>query len=218
MIEEYILQILVCPACKSDLNQRGDFLICDNCSRRYSIIKGIPVLLENFEHELEISRQIWERLYRNKLLTSNCINVEDDPEVNASFRYIKKFGNLKGRFLEAGCGLAKNAFLLSKEGTEVICCDYSLSALIASKKLFEREQINGFFVCANLLNMPFKSNVFSCVYAGGVIEHAEKTVELLREIRRCQVEGGIVLATFPCISLSLPYLLRRGNIPDLFLL
>ena len=36
---------LVCPLGKYELTREGDFLICTNCSVKYPIIDGIPVLL-----------------------------------------------------------------------------------------------------------------------------------------------------------------------------
>ncbi len=46
-ISKELLEILVCPACKSDLEMRGDQtgLKCVSCRRVYPIRDGIPVML-----------------------------------------------------------------------------------------------------------------------------------------------------------------------------
>ncbi len=49
MVDKDLLEILVCPKCKSDVEyvQEGEeeFLKCDNCKLKYPIREGIPVML-----------------------------------------------------------------------------------------------------------------------------------------------------------------------------
>ena len=45
MIDKELLDILVCPLDKADLDLKGDRLICTKCGRRYPIRDGIPVML-----------------------------------------------------------------------------------------------------------------------------------------------------------------------------
>jgi len=47
MIDKALLEILVCPACKADIKEEGDKLICTNpaCGLRYPVRDGIPVML-----------------------------------------------------------------------------------------------------------------------------------------------------------------------------
>ena len=45
MIDQELLDILACPACKTPIRLENDRLICDNCGRRYPIRDGIPVML-----------------------------------------------------------------------------------------------------------------------------------------------------------------------------
>lgn len=46
-IEKDLLEILVCPACRGKLNEKGDEsgLKCANCKRVYPIVDEIPVLI-----------------------------------------------------------------------------------------------------------------------------------------------------------------------------
>lgn len=46
-IDKELLEILVCPQCKGDvqLDQGASALICDSCRLRYEIREGIPVML-----------------------------------------------------------------------------------------------------------------------------------------------------------------------------
>jgi uncharacterized protein YbaR (Trm112 family) len=45
VIDQDLLEILACPACKTPIRLEGDRLICDRCGRRYPIRDGIPVML-----------------------------------------------------------------------------------------------------------------------------------------------------------------------------
>jgi len=45
MISKELLDILVCPACKTKVLLEDERLICHNCGRKYPIRDGIPVML-----------------------------------------------------------------------------------------------------------------------------------------------------------------------------
>ncbi len=45
MIDQQLLDILACPACKTEVRLEGDWLVCVKCGRRYPIRDGIPVML-----------------------------------------------------------------------------------------------------------------------------------------------------------------------------
>ena len=45
MIDKTLLEILACPACKTEVKLEGDRLVCVQCGRRYPIRDGIPVML-----------------------------------------------------------------------------------------------------------------------------------------------------------------------------
>jgi hypothetical protein len=45
MIDDKMLKILACPACKSEVRLEDERLICVKCKRRYPVKDGIPVML-----------------------------------------------------------------------------------------------------------------------------------------------------------------------------
>ena len=47
MIDDELLKILACPACKAPVKLEGNRIICQNakCGLRYPIREGIPVML-----------------------------------------------------------------------------------------------------------------------------------------------------------------------------
>jgi uncharacterized protein YbaR (Trm112 family) len=47
VLDERLLQILVCPACRSSLEykERRKALLCTGCDARYEVRDGIPIML-----------------------------------------------------------------------------------------------------------------------------------------------------------------------------
>ena len=45
VIDPELLKILACPACRVAVRLEGEKLVCDQCSRRYPVRDGIPVML-----------------------------------------------------------------------------------------------------------------------------------------------------------------------------
>jgi uncharacterized protein len=45
MISKELLDILACPACKSDVRLQAQNLVCSKCGRRYPIKDDIPIML-----------------------------------------------------------------------------------------------------------------------------------------------------------------------------
>jgi len=45
MIEQELLEILACPACKGDVEEKEEKIACKKCGRKYPVRDGIPVML-----------------------------------------------------------------------------------------------------------------------------------------------------------------------------
>jgi len=45
MIDQELLEILACPACKGDVEKIEDKIVCKECGRKYPIKDGIPIML-----------------------------------------------------------------------------------------------------------------------------------------------------------------------------
>lgn len=45
MLDQKLLDILACPACRGDLIEKEEKLICQQCGLKYPVKDGIPVLL-----------------------------------------------------------------------------------------------------------------------------------------------------------------------------
>lgn len=45
MVDKILLDILACPACKSDVELKDNKICCKGCGKKYPIRDGIPVML-----------------------------------------------------------------------------------------------------------------------------------------------------------------------------
>jgi len=45
MIDKDLLAILACPACQGDVFLKDGKVVCAQCSRKYPVKEGIPVML-----------------------------------------------------------------------------------------------------------------------------------------------------------------------------
>ncbi|MDP8213191.1 MAG: Trm112 family protein [Candidatus Zapsychrus exili] len=45
MVDKSLLDILACPACRGEVKEIEDKIVCISCGRKYPIKDGIPVLL-----------------------------------------------------------------------------------------------------------------------------------------------------------------------------
>ena len=45
MIDKELLEMLVCPACKGEVELKEDKIVCKKCGKKYPVRDGIPVML-----------------------------------------------------------------------------------------------------------------------------------------------------------------------------
>ena len=45
MIDQELLDILACPACKGDVKLLNKKIVCKKCGKKYPIRQGIPVMI-----------------------------------------------------------------------------------------------------------------------------------------------------------------------------
>lgn len=217
MIDSEFLGILACPVCKSDVEPKGEELVCTNerCKLRFTVVDGIPIMLPpGTTYDLMLTKEKWEQRYQSQ--TVEKVDLKNDPELRDDLAHIKKYMKSKGGlFLEAGSGSSRISCVLAKEGVRTVGIDISPSAVKGAQRLFETEHVNGFLINGDMLKLPLKDSSISFIYAGGSIEHCRDTQQSVNELCRCLSPGGLLTAGVPSISLSTPYIMLRGNIPDM---
>lgn len=56
-VTEELLKIVVCPACKGNLEAEGEALLCLSCRLRYPVRDGIPLLIADSATPLDESER-----------------------------------------------------------------------------------------------------------------------------------------------------------------
>ncbi len=221
MLDKNFIDILACPLCKSAVSQEADFLVCTNknCRHKYRIVKGIPIMLAEDEKQsidMRITAKKWHCQY--ELKKTKETSKADLKRLKNSVEHIKKYWHKTPQklLLEAGCGDSVNSFELAKEGIMTVGLDISFNALEMAKDNFQKAGLKSWFVCGDMLKLPFKNDTFSFIYAGGSIEHFRNTEEAVSQLRATLECKGILSALVPMVSLSsFTYYQLQGQIPDL---
>ena len=110
--------------------------------------------------------------------------------------------NSEKRLLEVGCG---NSVWLSYfrkyYGFQIFGLDYSEYGCEQTRKILERDQLEGTIVLGDLFNPPQELlGTFDVVCSFGVVEHFTNTVEVLKAIQRFLKPGGILITTVPNLN------------------
>ena len=98
------------------------------------------------------------------------------------------------QFLECGAGSALQSQYLSRKGFQVTMLDKSSQALHVGRKHFRSEGLQGTFVLADVLELPFPDNLYDAVFSGGLLQHSEDVRPMVREMLRVLKPGGMFAA------------------------
>ncbi|MCS7251518.1 MAG: class I SAM-dependent methyltransferase [Anaerolineae bacterium] len=93
------------------------------------------------------------------------------------------------RILDLGCGYGGYSIALREFGAQVIALDLFPSFLLISGQI---PTIRG-----NALRLPFADLSFEGIFCASLIEHVDRPIEMLYEIRRIVKQGGWIYLSFP---------------------
>lgn len=198
----WLLEYLVCPACKGtlectpDTSGRDDIetgtLTCTSCGNAYPIVRGIPrMLLHDMQSDQGRTREAfgWQWQEFNQLHT-DWATYED--------QFLDWVAPLQPEFfrdkvvLDAGCGMGRFTAGAARLGAhQVIGID--LSASVEAAHRFTSHLPNTGVVQANLYQLPFKSP-FDLVFSIGVIHHLPDPPAGLNAIGKHVQPDGLLFA------------------------
>ena len=116
-------------------------------------------------------------------------------------QWIAKYSPRYGKVLEAGCGLGRYVFYLSKLGIDIEGLDFSTNTIdfLNGWKVENHLDVN--FKYGNVTALPYSDNYLSGYISLGVIEHfIEGPSKPIAEAFRVLRPGGIAIITTPNIS------------------
>ena len=105
--------------------------------------------------------------------------------------------SIKGKVLEAGCGMGGPLYCLSIGGYNAVGIDFAQETLIRVKNLVPTLELCN----CDIRFFPYKAHTFQAIWSIGVIEHFEAGYEdMVNEMSRIIEPGGYVFISFPWMS------------------
>jgi 2-polyprenyl-3-methyl-5-hydroxy-6-metoxy-1,4-benzoquinol methylase len=193
-----LLNILACPACKSDLElspQSTDEVVtgeltCTGCKKNYPITNGIPRFVEMDNYASSFGYQ-WNQFRKEQLDSYNGTTLSAD-RLWTETGWTKE--ELKGQWvLDAGCGAGRFLDAASASEGQIVGVDISNAIDAAKASLEGRDNVH--FIQASIYDLPFKEGAFDYCYCIGVIQHTPDTAASLRSIARMVKPGGKIAVT-----------------------
>ncbi|MTI10278.1 class I SAM-dependent methyltransferase [Curvivirga aplysinae] len=131
----------------------------------------------------------------------------DDPVLDAAKRFCQSsewqalqqiLMGRSGRALDLGAGRGISAYALAKEGFDVTALEPNSSFIVgagAIKTLCDAETLPIEIVEEWGEKLPFEDDVFDVVHCRQVLHHAKDLGDMLKEIARVLMPGGLFIAT-----------------------
>ena len=193
VLSEYLKSQLVCPNCKSSLNNTADRLKCVECAEEYEIIDDIPLLRSNPDTyygefpQAEMVKLLADARGDLEGSLRSFLRKKDAPPRLGE--YIMGMGRAGWQFilpisdqatvLDLGCGWGGIAYSLTNTCRQVVALDSTLERMQFLKLRAERDNVNNVhFVCAgDGQYLPFGDNSFDLVIINGVLEWVPSGLE-----------------------------------------
>jgi len=202
------LKILCCPKTGSDLKliineyskngsvERG-VLISREGGYRYPIIKGIPRFVDKELYSDSFGYE-WKKWSKIQFESKN-VGKKMEGHTNKRFWGLTNFpkGELKDKIVvEFGCGPGRFLDIVRSNGGVAVGIDMSLAVESARENF--KDDINTLIIQGDILNPPFKRDIFDMGYTIGVLHHTpdpykgfEGLVEVIKK------NGHIACCVYP---------------------
>jgi len=190
-----IISFLKCPNCHNfDLILREDSLRCLECKTNFSVIEGVPILIneENF-NEQESKQKFWfEEHYSRFPKEEYHLENWRLSMVERIFFAVKK-GAVK-TYLDIGCGATGYTTIEGAKRNKWLSfgADISIEAMLRAKNLAKKqgvEDLTGFVVCS-AENLPFKPGLFDYISAISLLEHLENDEQVIKSVSKIVKTDG----------------------------
>ncbi len=215
-MNEWLIEHLVCPRDKTNLEFFGGKLVCEN-KHVYPVVEGIPIMLVEdaesthgyIEKTLEkVAKMTAGDAEKNGASGERKSENEIDKFVQAEVPYTSGIlyfsvqnklprypipeirlpqGNGE-RLLDIGCNWGRWSIAAARKNYRVIGIDPSLDAVLAAKRVSAQLGVEADFVVGDARFLPFAEKSFDVVYSYGVFQHLSK-----ENVRTCLDEAARVL-------------------------
>jgi SAM-dependent methyltransferase len=142
------------------------------------------------------SKESWEKFWdHDRTLDELYKEVEEDPlRIKSILNFIPM-----GKVLEAGCGIGRYVFYLSRLGYDIYGVDFLENVIERNRQLANSTKVieSSRFQVMDITRLEYPDNNFDGYLSMGVIEHFKDPIIPLKEAYRVLKKGGIIFVTVP---------------------
>ncbi len=180
----WMLDLLVCPACRAHVRADGDVLRCAGCQVAYPVRAGIPRFVGALDPVASRTRASFGYEWQHF----------SDWRASGQTNFGDYFGDLdlaslrEAVVLDAGCGMGRHARMIAPHVGRLVALDFSEAVDEAGRTLAACPHVR--CVQGDLTRPPLRDGSFDYVYSLGVLHHLENTAGALRTLVRLVRPGG----------------------------
>jgi len=137
--------------------------------------------------------KIWDRVWSDSKISDKLLQIEDDELLPLFIKYLP----LKGKILEAGCGLGQWVIYLRDREYDITGIDFAEQTVRTTKKYNNALPIE----FGDVRMTRFENNYFDAYISLGVVEHfREGPGQALSEARRILKKDGLLFISVPVFN------------------
>ena len=211
-----------CPACRSEIREDDDRLVCSSCSRAYALVGGIPDFRVNLPNWIDVDSDRRKALHLLSLgpslsardLTTEVFrqrgwsDAESQRRTHLSFaltsrleqeldEWLRDATSSDLPFLDLGCGSGPLLAAAAARGRPGVGIDVSLEWLVVAQRHISERGGTPVLAAALGESLPFGDGSFGGTVSLDVIEHVGDQCGYLREISRVLAPGGTIALSTP---------------------
>jgi SAM-dependent methyltransferase len=215
---------LVCPACRTDLEQRQIELRCAACGRTFPVLLGIPDLRlwpdpyidfdedrakgmrlaeecahlsfpDAVEHYYQITSRVPPFQARRFARSLMAATARAAAQLDQWESLVKE--SEPGPLLEIGCGTAPLLQVATARYPSVVGVDVAFRWLVLAQKRLADAGVTVPLICADAEALPFRNARFARVVADSALEHLRDQPLALQECVRVMTGGAHLFIATP---------------------
>lgn len=197
-----ILKFIICPSCEGRLQLKGSSsLICQKCKNVFSVVEGIPILINSkkFNNQERKQQKWFEKHYKG--FSKEKYSLENWRESMIKRIFEVDFKNEVKTYLDIGCGATGYTVIEAAKRNNWLSfgVDISLEAMLRANIFAKKEGVEGktaFIVCS-AEHLPFKKNTFNYISAISLLEHIENDMVTMQKISQILTNLGYLYICVP---------------------